>query len=386
MTTPTRSSILGPALVAAVFFSLLTIHLVRLHDWNISGLMMLPQDGNCYQRLGAPPGTVVFTEEGYDGHLFYYVARDLGMKNPCTGAYRYQRILFPILIWLFSLGDPELMPLAMAVINILAIGAGTWIMSLWLARLGKNPWLGLFYGLSLAHVLIVQYSLAGALAATLALAGAFALMEQKSPPLAALWFALALLTRETPVMLLGPLVLWTLLQRNWRAALWLCLPVLVYLGWQVFLLERFSTFELTGTNAEALTWDLAGLRHFFASMVLDQGLRTAFRTTSSIPYLVFVLAAGAVATAAFLRDRGPWALATGLQAWGSLFLGVGMWIFISSVGRITITLVPTTILLAAEKKGWAGRILLALLGGLFLLGLIRIQLAGVHEFFIQPPG
>lgn len=384
MTTQTRTAAIGPAVVAAAFFLLLTLHLARLHQWNLSALMLLPQNGDCYMRLGAPPGTAVFTREGYDGHLFYYIARDLTMENPCTGAYRYQRILFPVLIRIFSLGRAQAMPLAMAVINILAIGTGTWLMSLWLARLGRNPWLGLFYGLSLAHVLIVQYSLAGALAATLALAGAYALVERKSPPLAALWFTLALLTRETPVMLLGPLLLWSLFQRDWRAALWLCLPVLVYLGWQLFLLHRFSTFELTGTNADAITPDLAGLRHFLGSMVFDQGLRTLLRTTSTLPYLIFVLLAAGVASAEFLRQRSLWSMTTGLQAWGSLFLGTGMWIFISSVGRITITLVPAVILLATERKSRSGRLLLAALGVLFLVGLIRVQLAGVHEFFVEP--
>ena len=260
------------------------------------------------------------------------------------------------------------------------------IMSAWSARLGQSPWLGLFYGLSLGHVLIVQYALAGALAATLALAGAYALVESRRPALAALWFTLALLTRETPAMLLGPLLLWALYKREWRSAVFLALPLGIYLGWQVFLLQRFSTFELTGTNAEAITLDLAGLRLFFSSIVLDKGLRAAFRTTSSLPYLVFVLTAGVLGLREFLRGRSIWALATTLQAWGSLFLGTGMWIFISSVGRITITLVPTTLLLAMESKGWTRRILLIMLAGLFLIGLMRIQLAGVHEFFINPAG
>ena len=384
MTERKRSEIVLPAFVAVIFFSLLTLYLARLHDWRLSALMMLPQNGDCYQRIGAPSGTAVFTEAGYDGHLFYYVARDLTTESPCTNAYRYQRILFPILIRLFSLGDPRLMPLAMALINILAIGVGTWVMSLWLARLGANPWLGLFYGLSLAHVLIVQYALAGALAGTLALAGAYALVQARSSAWAALWFTLALLTRETPVMILGPLLLWALSKKDWSAVGALVLPVAVYVGWQVVLFQRFHTLELTGTNADAITWDLAGLRLFFNSIRFDRGLRELLRTASSLPYLIFVLTAGAAGLATWLKNRSLWAGVTALQAWGSLFLGTGMWIFISSVGRITTTLVPATILLAAESGARTRRILLALLGALFLLGLLRIHLAGVHDFFVAP--
>ena len=152
----------------------------------------------------------------------------------------------------------------------------------------------------------------------------------------------------------------------------LVLPVAVYMGWQFVLLQRFHTLELTGTNADGITPDLAGLRLFIGSIDFRQGLRRFLRTASSLPYLIFVLTAGVLSLLAWVRNRSLWAGVTAFQAWGSLFLGTGMWIFISSVGRITITLVPAAILFAAESRPRARAVLLALLGGLFLVGLVRV--------------
>lgn len=370
-------------LISALVMAGLVIGLTMAHDGHVSALMMLPEKGECYQQLGAPSGVAVFPEAGYDGNLFYYIARDLAMEHGCTGAYRYQRILYPVMIWAFSLGQEAAMPLMMSVINLLAIGLGAWLMAVWLSEMGESPWLGLLYGLSLGHVLIVQYALSGAVALTFCLAGAFLVVRRERPWAAMVMFALALLTRETVVLMWGPMILWLFWERKFKAAIILGLAIVPYLGWEGVLWWRFGSLPLTGTNAEAVQLNLEGQRYFWSHLVLDQGFREFLRSSSSFPYLLFVFFWLGLSAWALKNGRGMWAFVLGCHALVALFFGRGMWAFISSVGRITITAVPVLLLLAADLGPKPRKLIHASLAGLFVLGLARVYLAGVHEYFIQ---
>ncbi len=381
---PPNPAIRGPALLSVAFFALLILALSQAHQGNLSALMMLPQKGACYEALSAPRGVVVFPEAGYDGHFFYYIARDLKMKVGCAGAYRCQRIFYPVLIWLFALGRAELMPLAMSLINLLAVGGATWLMARWLTEEGFNPWFGLFYSLSLGHVLIIQYALSGAVAAALSLGGAYLFVRAERSAGTAFLFSLALLTRETAVLLWAPLILWALKEREYRRAAVLALALIPYLAWEAILWGRFGELPLLATNVRAVTLDLEGLRWLAGHLELDSGWRELLRSASSLPYLIFVLACLTLGAWHLAKGLGLWAWLTFIQAAAVLFLGRGMWEYISSVGRVSITLTPAAVMLALEAGGRTRLILLGGLGLLFGLGLWRIHLAGVHPFFVQP--
>src|SRR5688572_27182391 len=67
-------------------------------------------------------------EKGYDGQFTYYIALD--PLNPVpehfdVRAYRYQRILHPILARLLSLGQEPFIAWAMLAINLVMLAVGT---------------------------------------------------------------------------------------------------------------------------------------------------------------------------------------------------------------------------------------------------------------------
>jgi hypothetical protein len=392
LSTPNRASwlspaVLKPALAAALLSALLVLALSLAHGGNVSALMMLPDDGPCPRALGVPKGVVVFTEEGYDGYLYYYIARDLSLVHGCAGGKRYQRILYPLLVWLLALGRDSLIPLMMSLVNVLAIGAGTWLMAVWLAELGRSPWLALFYGLSLGHVLVIQYALPGAVALLFSLAGAFAYLRRERVVLASALFTLALLARETSVLLLAPLTIWTLYKRRLKDMIVLGLALAPYLAWIGALWLRFGSLEMMESNISNVTPDLEGLRLFLSKIDFHSGLRELLRTASSLPYLGFVL---------LCLGLGAWRLPKSgsdqerLWSWmlvfislASLILAEGMWGFISCIGRVTLCLVPAAILFAVQREDRPGKLLLASLGGLYLMALARVYLAGVHNYFVQ---
>jgi hypothetical protein len=87
---------------------------------------------------------------GYDGQFAYFLALDpvnahFYMDVP---AYRYERILYPMVARLLALGQPGLVPYTLILVNLLAVVGGTWALAAWLRRKGVSPWLALLFGLS----------------------------------------------------------------------------------------------------------------------------------------------------------------------------------------------------------------------------------------------
>ena len=91
----------------------------------------------------------------YDGHYSYQIAYRLfdeasvipeayPYADELPDAYRFQRILYPLLARLFALGWPALLPWTLILLNILAIALGTWVTELYAANeesATAEPWL-----------------------------------------------------------------------------------------------------------------------------------------------------------------------------------------------------------------------------------------------------
>ncbi len=138
---------------------------------------------------------------GYDGQYCYYIALDpphaaAYMDWP---AYRYSRIVYPMLARLVAFGQPQAIPWALIAVNWLALGGGTLAVAAWLKRHACSPWLALVYGFSTGLFIALQADLTEPLAyALVALAiYLFDFGGRRRVLWAGVAFALAILTRET---------------------------------------------------------------------------------------------------------------------------------------------------------------------------------------------
>lgn len=141
---------------------------------------------------------------GYDGQFCYYIALDPVNARFYVDVpgYRYGRILYPMLARLVALGQPPLIPLALVLVNWLALGGGTAALALWLRRKGRSPWLALLYSLYPGLFFAVQRDLTEPLAyALVALAVyLFDFGGRRRVLWAGVAFALAGLARETTLI------------------------------------------------------------------------------------------------------------------------------------------------------------------------------------------
>jgi hypothetical protein len=184
----------------------------------------------------------------YDGHYFYQIAHrwfespeaifqlplDYPFRENIPAAYRYQRIVYPVAARLLSFGQPQLIPWMLILVNIAAIGLGTWATERILIHLETSPWYALAYGLYGGNFIALRANMAEPLAYALVLLAILAWLHQRRG-CSVLLFALAVLTRETTVLFVAGYCLHYLISRQWRWAVALATAVLPYLFFQLIL-------------------------------------------------------------------------------------------------------------------------------------------------------
>lgn len=226
---------------------------------------------------GDPTGT-----EGYDGQFAYYIARDPSnaAQHIDVPAYRYQRILLPMLARIISLGEEYLIPWAMLAINLSALLISTALLGRILKRHRTSHWYALVYGLFPGILMAVRLGLNEPLAYGLVI-GALWLIEQDRIWQGFAVLALAALGKETTLLFAGGLSLSLIIQRRYRiAVIGGALVILPFTLWQLVLYQWFGALGIGSGGALATPFEIIPFNGFFRIYV-DTG---SFRV-----FLVFAL-------------------------------------------------------------------------------------------------
>jgi hypothetical protein len=182
----------------------------------------------CRNRASNPP------DLGYDGQFYYSIGVDplhasVQMDN---APFRYQRILFSIVVWALALGGhPTLVAWWMLILNGVGTLAGTAALAALLKRHGLSPWFSLAFGLFFGQFASITHDVPDGLAAALVVFAALAI-DRGRWIAAALWLAAAGLTRETTMIFATAFAVDALFQRRWgRAVLLLssAIPLIIWL-------------------------------------------------------------------------------------------------------------------------------------------------------------
>jgi hypothetical protein len=141
---------------------------------------------------------------GYDGQFYYALAADpvnARYYMPGRAGYVYSRVFYPATARAVSLGSADAIPYAMLAINLVAVGAGTLAVALWLRARGAPAWPAALFGLYPGMIFSALRDLTEPLAFALAAFAVLAYDERRTGRLvaSASLFALAALTRETVV-------------------------------------------------------------------------------------------------------------------------------------------------------------------------------------------
>ena len=183
---------------------------------------------------------------GYDGQFFLAIALDPARARHYVDApqYRYSHILYPMLARAVALGREAWVPAALILVNLIAVGAGTFCVAALLARSGLPPALAALYFLFPGLLTAFAEDLSEPLAYGLAALGLLLLAGRRSPAriaVAATVFALAGLARETTLLIAVTVaVMYAATSPREpgqlrRAAGFAAIAVLPYLAWRIFL-------------------------------------------------------------------------------------------------------------------------------------------------------
>jgi hypothetical protein len=177
---------------------------------------------------GLPPSLrLLQPDQSYDGQYYYRLALDPGLTRDVSitldkPAYRQQRLLYPLLARVLALGLDDWVPASLLLVNVLGLGVLGVLGALYARDLGLSPWYGLGLTLFPGFAFTLARDLAEILEACLLVGCALALRRDRSLA-AGVLLALAVLTRETAVVLAATLLvvaLWSRLRKGyWPAAL-----------------------------------------------------------------------------------------------------------------------------------------------------------------------
>ena len=201
-----------PGVIA--FLGWLGFALARWQIWAKGHLSLFIMAGHVYtHRSQLPRGLLLVPSDGYDGQFYYRLALDpANWSKTAFGitmdqSYRYTRIGYPVLAWLLSLGQHQLVPVVLVAINLLAVAAMAALGGMFARESGRHALWGLAFAAYFGLVISVGRDTAEPLAEACMLGGLLAYRRaavagRARYVLAAALFAVGAVTRET--ILLAP--------------------------------------------------------------------------------------------------------------------------------------------------------------------------------------
>jgi hypothetical protein len=307
---------------------------------------------NHAQRSRLSPGVPVSRGSGYDGQFYYRLALDpLGWGHRAFGitldtAYRIDRIGYPALAWLAAGGHGPFVPVTLVLVNVVALGVLAGLGAALCRTIGRSPLWGLvfagYWGLlwSLSRDLTEVVTAAGIIGGLLAL-------RRDRPVMAALALTVAVLSRESVLVLLGALCLSRLI--DWARTLagaspprnvlpkrsgrsgpsaidlaWV-FPLLAFAAWQAAIATRIGVFPFTAARGDNVGVPFVGFSRGFVHYLNLFPSMASLLWFAELTLLVFfgILAALSYQSSeAYFHERLAW-IGYGLL---SISLAPGVWL------------------------------------------------------------
>jgi hypothetical protein len=197
----------------------------------------------------------------HDGRFYLYIASDPmnAWAKVDYPAQRYQRILYPMLARLLTLGSESLLPWVLLGINLAAVTAAAALLAQLAVYRSAGLWPLLAFSFWVGHSFSIAFDLAEPLCFALIILALY-LYEREHTLWAALACALAALTKEVTLAFVAGFVGHLVLQKHLRrAGQFALLSVLPFAGLQAWLKMRFGAFGFQTPSANFEWVPFAGI-------------------------------------------------------------------------------------------------------------------------------
>src|SRR5215813_83017 len=203
---------LASFLITTIVVSVFTFAMLLRSGFDASSFVTAG-DRNCDPALVPNKLTVIKNSAGYDGQFYYRLAldpftsrrTDFGVTLDIP-SFRHQRILYPFLAWVLSVGNAGLVPWMMLFINYSALCLLGWLGGVYAQAFKQHALWGLFLPLFPASLMSLTRDLVEALEVTLLVSSLLLLRRGKHVWGGAL-LTLAVLTKESALIVAGAAML-----------------------------------------------------------------------------------------------------------------------------------------------------------------------------------
>ncbi|MFB3894972.1 MAG: hypothetical protein ACE14V_01585 [bacterium] len=378
-----KELLLPIVIVIAVYVVLIAVY-IHPYQYKLSSLVKFDVQEPNYRPELIPSGTVVFQGNGYDGQYNFYIIKDLWFRGTFTDAFRYQRVLYPILVDLLAFGNNNLIFVSFILINFISIIFGIIYLRKLIGQSCKSSWL-ILYGLNLGFVFGVLYDLGTPVAIGGIVISLYYLLKNRVG-LTALFLAISMLTMENAVLVIVPLILYFLWKKEWQKSGILSISFIPWFVWQCILWNRFGIIPILASSG-VITVPFYGIVQQIISIIQTQytGLLAFLRQTNVVWILLFVVASMLISIYHFKRNKDLYSWLILFHAIFGICLSQTMiWTHtITSPARVLSGMFPLAILMYSQYQTdkW-GKLLIYFIWLLTLLGILRIFMLPIHPYFI----
>jgi hypothetical protein len=268
------------AIVVIVYTVFLHLQLSK-HQYDFSVFVTA---GDVYVDADAAPSdlNIIQDSAGYDGQFYYRLGltpltatrTDFGITLDIP-AYRQQRILYPFLSWALSLGQPQFLPAALILVNLLALCILAWLGATYAQSVHLHAIWGLAFALFPGFLLTLSRDTVEIVEITFLFAAIMALRQHRHF-LAGALLVLAVFTKETALIVPAGLLVtipFAPPQQNFRRVWFpIIVPVVGYLFWQLWLMSTWQGTSITNVTLSAnLGIPFLGLLHFLNTILPATG-------------------------------------------------------------------------------------------------------------------
>jgi hypothetical protein len=292
-----------PLFIAGTFF--LIIFIVKF-DGNITGFYRI---GSVLPKSSLLNGIELFVHEGKrgnDGQLFLALALDPLLLNPTTISaldspwYRAKRIMYPTVGWLLGLGSPKRIIWSLTLVNLLLIAVIVSLTASWLDHYCQQK----AWALSIIAIpsiwMILSISTSDLLCATFSLAALLFYKKQNSK-LTTLFMALAILTRETAILLLLVLIFTAFLEKKYSFLRSIWLAPIPFAVWNIYLLSILTPEKITSLFSAFFDYPLSGMVSKIHSLLTPEKIGAEYFFDIFTFILLLIVIANGIVVA--LRNR-----------------------------------------------------------------------------------
>ncbi|MBR9706684.1 hypothetical protein GOV14_06635 [Candidatus Pacearchaeota archaeon] len=242
---------------------------------------------NRYNSILPSNLVVQIDSEGASSHSYYMMSLDPSLEKVKLSLpkIKLQRILYPLVANVFAVGNTNLIPWTLFLINYLSIVISTYLVILLLKKYNANLNLAYLWAFNVGYLITAIRDLPSPLMFLFVISSVFYL-DRKRIYLATLFFSLALLTKESSTFVILPILLYFLFKKEIKSVAILSLSFLPFLVWSVYVSSLIGDIVLV-KNYSNVTVPFMGFIKYLVFFNFEQPVKDIFWNLLPLPVMIF---------------------------------------------------------------------------------------------------